>query len=254
MNVFTTGLSPRLPIIQPLAQCAIHKRPVYHIWTDASGQGYGAHLGHAKNPIALFQHKSLHHIHLLPPSASHPIDLPANNPQIQEAVSSYLCLHHWRSFLRGSKVKVHVDNLAVCQIHSGKSKGRGVVGVKMNAIKELVKTENMVLEVKWLQGIHNRLADGLSRWVSTNSSKYSSAAKLMMQKHGQVIPTYLEAGGLVWRGTQTWSSHRQKPQAEREGRSGGRRRSLPQTHKAGTLDLGYGKMGGEWTNISHGVI
>lgn len=67
----------------------------------------------------------------------------------------------------------------------------------MSAIVELVQTEDMVMEVKWLQGIHNRLADALSRRAPTTSSKYSSAAKLMMQKYGQVISNHLEAGGLV---------------------------------------------------------
>ena len=59
LDYYNILLLSRHPIFQPFRKILQLSRPTFQIWTDASGQGYGAHLGPAKRPIALYQHKRL---------------------------------------------------------------------------------------------------------------------------------------------------------------------------------------------------
>lgn len=184
MNVYDTLLLSRHPFLRTLARGYKVNRPIFELWTDASRKGYGAHLGPADQPLALFQHRSLTHIYLLP-SDSHSmrsIKLPSTNTQAHEAVAFYLCLKHWRPLLRGSKIKANVDNASVYQYLSGITEASGVVGLIVDAIKTMARMEDIVLEVEWLQGTDNKLADGLSRLMTADNPRYTPATRLLMNK------------------------------------------------------------------------
>jgi hypothetical protein len=181
LDYYNILLLSRHPIFQPFRKIFQLSRPTFQIWTDASGQGYGAHLGPAKRPIALFQHKRLPSINLLPPNAFHSIKLPPANIQMHEAAALYLCIHHWRTLLRGSNIDAYMDNSGVCEVYGGQAKGTKEVRVMTDAIKELVKAEDIELKVTWIRRDKNVVADGLSKFAQADDPRYTRGAQMLME-------------------------------------------------------------------------
>lgn len=191
----------RLPIFQPLRRYLRIPRPHYQIWSDASGQGYGAHLGPTCRPIAIFQAKRLLRISLPPPSQFHSIPLGKDIIEIHEATALWLCINRWRHFLRGSVIDAYMDNSTVCDYASGAIARRGYGnGTKaiVESIKQLAMQEDIQLRITWRPREENKLADGLSKFVGVHPSYNSRVLKLLRKEWrrrlwGIRIPGAIEA-------------------------------------------------------------
>lgn len=181
LDYYNILLLSRHPIFQPFRKILQLSRPTFQIWTDASGQGYGAHLGPAKRPIALYQHKRLPSINLLPPNDFHSIKLPPANIQMHEAAALYLCIYRWKDLLRGSNIDAYMDNSGVCEVYGGQAKGTKEVRVMTDAIKELVRAEDIELKVTWIRRDKNVVADGLSKFAQPDDPRYTRGAQMLME-------------------------------------------------------------------------
>jgi hypothetical protein len=181
LDTYNILLLSRHPIFQPFRKLLRLSRPTFQIWTDASGQGYGGHLGPAKKPIAIFQHKRLPSINLLPPNDFHSIKLPPADIQMHEAAALYLCIHRWKTLLKSSDIDAYMDNSGVCEVYQGQTKGTQEVAKMVDAIKELVKAEDIELKLTWVRGEKNVMADGLSRFVKADDPRYTRGAKILME-------------------------------------------------------------------------
>nr|ODN85342.1 hypothetical protein L203_04951 [Cryptococcus depauperatus CBS 7841] len=82
------------------------QKPYLEIWSDASGKGYGGHLGPQSNPSDVWQQP---HAHLS--KGKRPIEY-------AEANAVLLSLKRWKKSLRGKTVYCHIDNYSVYQILS----------------------------------------------------------------------------------------------------------------------------------------
>jgi hypothetical protein len=183
MDIYRLLLIAQHPVFQPLRSVLRLSNPTYRIWTDASGQGYGGHLGGIKRPIALFQQKRLDTLILRPPSPESTIKLDYEKPRIElhEAAALYLCLHHWQPLLKGSQIEAHMDNRSVCEVYQGHTDGTEETAKIVEAIKEFAKAEGMKMNLTWISGEDNRLADGLSRYISPENDRYSRRARRLME-------------------------------------------------------------------------
>ncbi|WWC96081.1 hypothetical protein V866_002948 [Kwoniella sp. B9012] len=83
-----------------------HLSPVarYEIWSDASGKGYGGHLGPQSKPLDVWQDK-----HQLLSGGK-------GSTEYIEAQALLLSLEKWGSGLKGKKVWCYIDNYQVYQI------------------------------------------------------------------------------------------------------------------------------------------
>ncbi|WVR06356.1 hypothetical protein IAU60_003387 [Kwoniella sp. DSM 27419] len=78
--------------------------PRWEVWSDASGKGYGGHLGPQSKPIDVWQDS---HPHLSSGKGS---------TEYVEALAVLLSLRRWSDQLRGKKVFCYVDNYQVYQV------------------------------------------------------------------------------------------------------------------------------------------
>jgi hypothetical protein len=184
MNLYNNALLARHPLLRPLADNVRLPRPAVRIWADASGKGYGAHLGPADQPIATFQQKLL--TSLPSPDGKTPFELHTKLVNcVHEAAALYLGLVHFRPLLRGAKIVAHTDNNTVFAAF-GKRGTKGTKGLRdilaiVDAVKEIVRADDMNLEVKFIEGKNNGLADALSRFAKSSSNKYPGIIKFLMK-------------------------------------------------------------------------
>jgi hypothetical protein len=183
MNLYNNALLARHPLLRPLADNVRLPRPAVRIWADASGKGYGAHLGPAEQPIALFQQERL--TTLPSPDGEKPFELQTDHVYVHEAVAVYLSLDHFRPLLRGATVVAYTDNMIV-EAAFRKIRPRGLkedVLAIVDAVKRLVTAEEIDLEVKLVEGKYNGLADALSRFAPSDSPKYPDIIKSLRKNH-----------------------------------------------------------------------
>lgn len=78
-----------------------------------------------------------------------------------------------------------MDNMAVCEIYSGKTKGKGQKETLaiVDAIKELVDAEDMTMSLTWISRVENRLADGLSKFAQADDPRVTLPAKKLLKIH-----------------------------------------------------------------------
>ena len=139
---------------------------------DASGKGYGGHLGPADQPIALFQQKRLSS--LPSPVGQKRLDIQTDLVYVREAAALYLSRHHFRPLLRGATVVAHTDNSSVFEAfrNEGSRAAHRAIWTIVDAVRILVGADDISLEVKLVKGKKNRLADALSRFARSDSAKY----------------------------------------------------------------------------------
>jgi hypothetical protein len=188
MNLYNNALLARHPLLRPLADNVRLSRPAVRIWADASGKGYGGHLGPADQPIATFQQELL--TSLPSPDGKTPFELHTKLVNcVHEAAALYLSLVHFRPLLRGAKIVAHTDNNTVFAAF-GKRGTKGTKGLRdilaiVDAVREIVRADDMNLEVKFIEGKKNGLADALSRFVPSKSTKYPGIIKLLRKTRVQ---------------------------------------------------------------------
>jgi hypothetical protein len=208
MNLYNNALLARHPLLRPLVNNAALTRPAVRIWADASGKGYGAHLGPAEQPIATFQHERL--TTLPSPDGETPLKLQADHVHVHEAVALYLSLDHFRPFLRGATVVAYTDNMLVAAAFR-KIRPRGTkedLLAVVDAVKRLSDAHDIDLDVKLVEGKHNVLADALSRFASSDSPKYPAIIKSLRENHVEGSETAIKligkivAAGMVHKYTQ----------------------------------------------------
>lgn len=170
----------RHPALKPVRRLLGLAKPSYQIWTDASGQGYGGHLGPAKQPIAVFQHKRLHALTLPKPLQYHSIKLDRSKIELHEAAALFLCIEQWRRFLHGSDIQAYMDNQAVCDIFSGKTNGQKETIAVIDAIRDLAKSEDIGLNIQWTRREKNLLADGLSKFARSGDPRLTPSAQRLL--------------------------------------------------------------------------
>jgi len=126
---------------------------------DASGKGYGGHLGPADQPIALFQQKRLSS--LPSPVGQKRLDIQTDLVYVREAAALYLSRHHFRPLLRGATVVAHTDNSSVFEAfrNGGSRAAHRAIWTIVDAVRILVGADDISLEVKLVKGKKNRLAD-----------------------------------------------------------------------------------------------
>ncbi|OCF43557.1 hypothetical protein I317_02574 [Kwoniella heveanensis CBS 569] len=79
-------------------------RPRWEVWSDASGKGYGGHLGPQSKPLDVWQD-------------SHPhIASGKGSTEYVEALAVLLSLRRWKERLKGQKVFFYVDNYQVYKV------------------------------------------------------------------------------------------------------------------------------------------
>lgn len=172
MNFYSNLLLSHHPLLHPSAKSLKGFRPLVKLWADASGQGYGGHLGSADLPIALYQHQRTQSIDILSTTGLNTISL-SSDIAMHEAAALYLSLDHWKALLRGTAVQAHTDNSIVSLAFGSKvSKGPKDCLTIVDAIKELAETEDIQLDVNWVVGKNNRLADVLSRPTRVGDPQY----------------------------------------------------------------------------------
>jgi hypothetical protein len=182
MNLYNNVLLARHQLLRPLADNVRLPRPAVKIWADASGKGYGAHLGPADQPIATFQQELL--TSLPSPDGKTPFELHTKLVnRVHEAAALYLGLVHFRPLLRGAKIVAHTDNNTVFAAF-GKRGTKGTKGLRdilaiVDAVREIVRADDTNLEVKFIEGKKNGLADALSRFVPRKSTKYPGIIKIL---------------------------------------------------------------------------
>ncbi|WVQ96660.1 hypothetical protein IAU59_003766 [Kwoniella sp. CBS 9459] len=79
-------------------------RPRWEVWSDASGKGYGGHLGPQSKPLDVWQDS---HPHLHSGKGS---------TEYVEALAVLLSLRRWKERLKGQKVFFYVDNYQVYKV------------------------------------------------------------------------------------------------------------------------------------------
>ena len=183
LNLYNNALLARHPLLRSLGTNAAFIRPAVKIWSDSSLKGYGAHLGPADQPIATFQQKRL--TSLPPPKGKKRLELQTNHVHVHEAAALYLSLDHFRPLLRGATIVAHTDNTVVLAAFGGKgtreTKGLEDISAIVDAVKTLVRTDDIDLEVRLVKGKNNRLADALSRFPRNNSIEYPEIIKSMRE-------------------------------------------------------------------------
>lgn len=180
MDVYNLLCIVRHPVLKPVRRLLGLARPSYKIWTDASGQGYGGHLGPAKRPIAIFQHKRLLALNLPEPSQFHSIKLDRQKIEMHEAAALFLCVQAWKRLLHGSTIEAFMDNATVCGLFAGNANGPKDTMAIVTAIKELAKAEDIGLKLTWVRREENRLADGLSKFARSDDPRVTPPAKLLL--------------------------------------------------------------------------
>ncbi|WWD18494.1 hypothetical protein CI109_102946 [Kwoniella shandongensis] len=166
--------------------------PRYEIWSDASGRGYGGHLGPQSRPLDVWQAT---HSGLGSPGSKYE----NGSTEYVEAMAVLLSLRRWSDQLRGKKVFCYIDNYTVYKYLSRryphpvttnfpipipitipnnlffstmtKKERRTIVprakyrGTRetLEQIERLVEEHDIVLRARWVWGKDNRLADRLSR-------------------------------------------------------------------------------------------
>ena len=76
-----------------------------------------------------------------------------------------------------------MDNMAVCEIYSGKAKGQKDTSAVVDAIKDLAKAEDMSMNLTWISRVENRLADGLSKFAQVDDPRVTPPAKKLLKIH-----------------------------------------------------------------------
>ena len=171
----------RHPALKPVRRLLGLARPSYQVWTDASGQGYGGHLGPAKRPIAIFQHKRLHALQLPKPLQYHSLKLDREKIELHEAAALFLCIEQWRRLLHGSEIEAYMDNQAVCDIFAGKTNGRKDTLAIVDAIKNLAKADDIGLNLTWISRTDNQPADGLSKFAQSNDPRFTPSVRRLVE-------------------------------------------------------------------------
>jgi hypothetical protein len=213
MSIYNNSLLARHPFLQPLASGSKVARPSFELWTDASNKGYGAHLGSADLPIALYQQERMPST-ILPAIGRrrstkrlNPITLASRYPAAHEAAALFLSLAHWKPLLKGAVVVAHTDNTTISAAF-GRNGTRVTVGREdtlkvVKAVKEWAKWRNVLLKVKLVKARDNRLADALSRLAPSNHPAYTSEIKTLVmdgeeaRQEGETMIKKITAASLV---------------------------------------------------------
>lgn len=184
MNVYNTLLLARHPLLQPLVKGFYLGRPRFQVWTDASGKGYGAHLGGAGNPIALYQQKRLPFIEIQPVDAAKSIKPLDNEIATHEVAALFLSLNQWKPLLHGSYVEAHLDNAHIHAALQTAATPRGTEATvaMVEAIGDLIRTADIKLKVQLIKGSDNKLADALSRLAQRDHPTYTDSIRSLMDR------------------------------------------------------------------------
>lgn len=181
MDLYNLLVLSRHSFFRPIRRFLRLSRPSYQLWTDASGKGYGAHLGPGDRPIAVYQRPYLKHIVLRPPNTPCQLDLHPDNIQIHEATSLFLCLHRWKLLLRGSTVEAFTDNASIQAQYAGLADGPNSTLAMVDAIRTLAETEDINLTVTWIGRAENKTADRLSKLAGPEDPNYGHGVRMLLQ-------------------------------------------------------------------------
>jgi len=184
MNVYNTLLLARHPLLQPLVKGFYLGRPRFQVWTDASGKGYGAHLGPAGNPIALYQQKRLPCIEIQPLDTAKLIKPLDDEIATHEVAALFLSLKQWKPLLHGSYVEAHLDNAHIHAALQTAATPRGTEATvaMVEAISNLIRTADIKLKVQLIKGSDNKLADALSRLAQRDHPTYTDSIRSLMDR------------------------------------------------------------------------
>ena len=129
-------------------------RPIYHIWTDASGNiGLGGYI--LDDPPMLTAVKEAFSILLSSRWRGKDI-------QFKEMMAILIALRYWRPKLAGARVYIYCDNQAVVAGVNHTS----IRGQAMGPLRDIVLIltfEDILLHARWIPTKENCLADALSR-------------------------------------------------------------------------------------------
>jgi hypothetical protein len=183
MDLYNVLLLCRHPIFRPIRDFLQLSRPSYELWTHASRQGYGAHLGEAESPIAIFRHKLSHEFMLSNRKKNglrrrirvSPIDTQAHEP-----LALYHSLQRWRPLLRGSTINAYTSNAALC-VQFNKVDTVSKPSIVLNAIWELVKDENIELTLGMAGARESTKAQALSEFAHLDDPRYTTGAAMLLQ-------------------------------------------------------------------------
>jgi hypothetical protein len=160
---FWTNISS-IPALNALRR-VVGLRPQYHIWADASGSGYGGHLGPPHRPLAALR---LSQKPITLPGETTPF-APKDHTNAHEALAIFVCPHRWAPRLIGADVLCHSDNASVCEaLRVGRTNrppkpNRPVTDDVLRAIRTVAGDHDITLRIKWVPRRDNHLADKLSR-------------------------------------------------------------------------------------------
>jgi hypothetical protein len=137
----------------------------YHMYTDASSRGIGGYY----YPLRKFPN-----LRYLSPSSifSSSVKSPDQNKREAAAVLAGISRGIQMGHFVGNKVVIHCDNVAAVMAFSrgleGETFGGGlkvprVLTEERRRFDELVRNGRVIVVMKWIRGVENILADGLSR-------------------------------------------------------------------------------------------
>ena len=132
-----------------------HSRPIWHIWTDASGSlGLGGFI---------LQHPN--QLHSVQEAFSTRIATRHRHKDIQfkEMKAVLYAIRLWLPRLRGARLILHCDNNA-CIYGLRKLSIRGPAMAPLRDIAIILASSDVILTPSWISTKENDLADGLSRF------------------------------------------------------------------------------------------
>ena len=132
-----------------------HSRPVWHIWTDASGK-----LG-----LDGFILERPDQLHSVQEAFSTRISSRHSHKDIQfkEMKAVLYAIRLWLPRLQGTKIVLHCDNSA-CIYGLRKLSIRGPAMAPLRDIAMILATSDIILTPSWISTKENELADSLSRF------------------------------------------------------------------------------------------
>jgi hypothetical protein len=181
IDLYNLLVLSRHSFFRPIRRLLRLPRPTYQLWTDASGKGYGAHLGPGNRPIAVYQRPYLKHIALRPPNTPCHLDLHPDNIQIHEATALFLCLNRWKLLLRGSTVEAFTDNASIQGQYAGLADGPKSTLAMVGAIRTLAKTEDIDLTLTWIARAENKTADRLSKLAGPDDPNFGHGVRMLLE-------------------------------------------------------------------------
>ncbi len=140
--------------------------PDYHVYSDASGQGYGAIFGS-------------HWIQGRFPDSWLDMSI-----AVKEFVPLYIAFQLWVEFFANSHVVFHVDNMSVVYILLNHTSSDKTIMAMLRRMVVLAMLHNVVFSSVHISGVYNVLADSISRFQLTKARQWAP----WLQPEGISVP------------------------------------------------------------------